>query len=240
MNAASFSSAQRRSFTAAGMGYFLSTVIPLLSTVLIFSRLVIEGNDAATVANIAANRTLFRFGVMCDLLMYLNNFFLSVSLYLLLKSVNENISLIALLSRMGDIILGSLSVVCALLVLRLIEGGGFAGAFSVEQLHGLSGMLLDLRYTLTSVTFVFLGVGAALFCYLLLKSSFLPPIPACFGIISFLLLILYAFLKILAPEFAGGFLVQIFFFVPSCLYEVGTGLWMMGSGLLSRSTRNEK
>ncbi|GAH06899.1 unnamed protein product, partial [marine sediment metagenome] len=60
------------------------------------SKLIVPGNDAATFNNIMANEWLFRTIAAYDLLMIVSVVILSLALYVILKTVNKNLALLAL------------------------------------------------------------------------------------------------------------------------------------------------
>jgi hypothetical protein len=220
----------QRAVRVAGVGYLLSTIIPLLSTFLIYDKLLVPEDAAATAQNVLSHPLLFRVGLASDLLGSANVLVLALALFALLEPVDRRLALFGLLLRLGDVVLMSVSVLAGLTALLLLSGAGASTAFTVPQVQALAATLLHLRSE-TSVLFFFVGSGAAIPCYLFWKSGYLPRAWAAFGIGSFLILLAYAFVDLLFPAFAGLAAVQGVCFTPSCVFELGTGAWLLLKGL---------
>jgi hypothetical protein len=203
----------------AGVGYLLSVTIPVLSAYFIFSKLVVPGDVVATAGNVQANELLFRIGIVSDLFMYVTNLVLSVALYALLKTTNETVATGALLTRLGDVVLGGVAATCSVMGLLLLNGEAPSTELAAEQQRAIAGLLFEVR-SLVSIAFLFVGLGATLFCYLLFKSRAVPRALAAFGIVSYSLILACAFVSIVSPDFASL----------SCLFEVAMGLWLLIKG----------
>jgi hypothetical protein len=191
-------------------------------------KLIVEGNDAATFSNLMANELLFRITAAYDLIMYASVVILSIALYAILKTVNKNLALFALCCRLIEAIMGCLAVLSSLVVLQLLNGENYSAVFEAEQLQALVGLFLDVHSAALSILIVFISLGTIVFCYLFFKSKYIPRILAVFGIFSFLLVLIKAFVVILFPLPA---MIQIVFHLPGILFEVIIGLWLLIKGV---------
>lgn len=90
----------------AGFLYILIIIIGVLNGIFIDSKLIVSGNDAVTANNIMANELLFRIGIAGVIILYASVIVLSWALYVILKTVNKNLALLAMLLRSGEAILG--------------------------------------------------------------------------------------------------------------------------------------
>lgn len=212
----------------AGVGYLLSPIIPLLSTFLVYFKLIVPGDDAATANNLVAHELLFRVGLASDLVMAANVLMLSLALYVLLEAVSRRLALFALLLRLGDTLLVGVAVLSGLLALLLLSSGASA-ALDAGQRQALAGLLLHVRSE-NAVMFLFVGSGAAISCFLFFESRLIPRALAAFGIVSFVLLPVYSFVSILAPGYAARPSIQGSCYAPSCLFEVVVGGWLLIKG----------
>jgi hypothetical protein len=79
-----------------------------------------------------------------------------------------------------------------------------------------------------SVGFILLGLGSAVFAYLLLRSRYVPKAFALLGVFSSLLLALGS-LAIIA--FPGLGVIGMSYMMPMGLYEVGLGFWLLIKGI---------
>jgi len=217
----------------AGLMYFLIIITSLLSMIFGPYKLIVEGNVAATFKNIMDNELLFRIGTIYDLIMFASVVILSVALYAVLKTVNRNLALLGLLWRLGEAILGCLSVLSSLIILQLLKGKGFSLIFEFGQVQTLVGLFLDVSSAAISMVMVFLSLGTIINCYLFFKSKYIPRILAAFGIFSFLLVLIWSFLNILIPDFAET--IQIVSSPMAILFEIVIGLWLLIKGVKVRS-----
>ncbi|MGB5545167.1 MAG: DUF4386 domain-containing protein [Polyangiales bacterium] len=81
----------------AGGAYLVITVVAMLYEGLVESQLVVSGNDAATADNILAHESLFRIGIVLVLIIYASVVVASWSLYVILRTVHENLALVSIL-----------------------------------------------------------------------------------------------------------------------------------------------
>jgi len=213
----------------AGLAYLLIIVTSTLFGVFGYSKLIVEGNDAATFSNLMANELLIRITAAFELIMYAGVVILSLALYVVLKTVNKNLALLALLWRLAEVIMGCLSVLSSLVVSQLLNGENYSAVFETEQLQALVGLFLDVQSTAISLLIVFISLGTFVFCYLFLKSKYIPRILAVFGIFSFLLVLIKAFLVILFPNIPA--MIQLVVHLPGLLFEVIIGLWLLIKGV---------
>jgi hypothetical protein len=217
---------QHRAARAAGFLYLVIMVFSLLSMIFIESRLVVQGNDGSTFNNIMANQLLFRTGIAYDLLMFAGVVALAVALYIVLKPVSKNLALLALSWRLGEAILGGVTVLVSTIVLLLVTGNGYLTVFSIEQLQALVGLFLKVRSAGLTVVIVFLCLGPIAYCYLFYKSRYIPRWLAIWGILSFLLMLVQSFAGILVPS--NSLMV---FGAPAILFEIFIGSWLLFKGV---------
>ena len=85
----------------AGLSYVLIIILGIFCVGIIDSKLIVPSNNAATANNIIANDLLFRIGIAGVLILYASVVVLSWALYVILKTVNKNLALLALLLRSG-------------------------------------------------------------------------------------------------------------------------------------------
>ena len=141
---------------AAGLTYIIIIVIGVLNSIFIDSRLIAYEDITQTINNILANEFLFRFGSACVLILYVLVILLSVLLYLILKNVNKNLALLAMVFRIGEALLGITTVLITFIVLSLLNNQFNVKSIDNVQLNILVAALLDLRitglYTLTCRT----------------------------------------------------------------------------------------
>ena len=142
----------QKSARTAGIAYLLIIVTSILAMFIGPFTLIVEGDNLATMRNIAANPLLYRAGAAYDLLMFIGVIILSVALYQVLKTVNQSTALTAILCRFGEALAGSLSVACSTMILWLINREDTPGNNLV-----IVEFLFELKAVLMNIVFAFMG-----------------------------------------------------------------------------------
>ncbi len=211
----------------AGLAYIVVILLGIFGVGFIEPSLVVPGDDAATVNNIMAKEWLFRIGIASEIMMFALVVLLSWALYVILKTVNRNLALLALLWRLGEAIIGGgvtvLSGLIPLLILNsetVLEG---------DQLHALVGMFLNVRSAGLDVVLIFIGMGGTLFCYLFFKSKYVPRILAVWGMATYASMLILALTSILLPNLPET--AKMAFYAPGGLFEIVIGLWLLIKGV---------
>ncbi len=211
----------------AGLAYIITLLLGIFSVNLVESRLIVPGDYTVTVDNILANALLFRFGIAGEIMMFALVVLLSWALYVILRPVNRNLALLALLWRMGEAIIGAgvavLSGFIPLLILRNET------SFDAPQLKGLVGSFLTLRSAGLDVVLIFIGLGGTVFCYLFFKSEYVPRTLAVWGILTYLSMLTVSLASIILPDFPE--VAKMVFYVPGGLFEMIFGFWLLIRGV---------
>jgi hypothetical protein len=224
-------SSQHKAARVAGFMFLFSLIVPLLNWAFVLSKLIVAENVIATANNIKANELLFRIGITIELIMSVGLMVLALALYIILKPVNKNLALLALLWKLAEAIIVAVIVLISFIALQISNGGAYLTAFTLEQLQAPVGFLLSEHTVLYSIPMVFLGLDLVIFFYLFFKSRYIPRILAGFGILSYALILIHAFVNILAPEYATMLIMEIICYTPSCFLELIAGVWLLVKGV---------
>lgn len=161
----------------AGVLYLIITVAAIFAHKVIPEQFIVNGDAAATVANIAANETMFHLGTVgSELIILLSEIVLSVVLYILLKPVNKTLSLVAAVSRLAMTTIHGLNLLNYYFVLNILNGGDFLAAFSPEQVNSLVTLFLDAHSIGFSIGIAFLVPHVLILGYLIYKSGYFPKV----------------------------------------------------------------
>jgi hypothetical protein len=204
-------------------------IIGVLNGTFIDSKLIVSGNDAATANNIIANELLFRIGIASILILYAGVVVLSWALYVILKKENKYLALLGMLFRSGEAILGAATVLISFIVLLLLNGKGYSAVFETEQLQALVGVFLHVRTAGLDIVLLFVGLGGTIFCYLFLKSKYVPIILAVWGILTYLSMIILSLISILLPDHPA--MLEIVLFSLGAFFELIFGFWLLFKGV---------
>jgi hypothetical protein len=213
----------------AGLAYVLIIILGIFCVGFIDSKLIVPSNNAATANYIMANDLLFRIGIAGILILYASVVVLSWALYVILKTVNKNLALLALLLRSGEAILGGATVLISFIVLLLLNGEDYSTIFEAEQLQALAGLFLNVRTAALDIVLIFVGLGGTVFCYLFFKSKYVPGILAAWGIFTYLSMLVLALINILLPNRPE--MIEIVLFAVGSFFEIIFGFWLLFKGV---------
>ena len=213
----------------AGCIYLAAMALSIFSQVYILGRIVAPGDAAVTASNLLASEGLFRAGIGIDVLIFASDVIIAWAFYELLKSVDAPLALLGALLRVADGAILAVTTFDGLVTLKLLSGVGYLHALDTAQLQSLARLFISARGLGFDVGFVFLGLGSALFAYLLLKSRYVPRLLAGWGVFASLLLSAGSLAEILSPEFAAR--ASLTYMLPMFFYEVPLGLWFLIRGV---------
>ncbi len=199
----------------AGLLYLIFIVTLVLSSQ-IRSNLIVFGNAAATANNIMGSELLFRFGFVTELVSAL--FFLLAAwlLYVLLKPVNRNLSLLFLLLNLGGVAVECINTLNLFAALQFMSGANYLSVFQSGQLQALAMSYLNSYTSGFMIAQLFFGAWLLPLGYLVFKSGYLPKIAGillmvdCFGVLLwfFQFFLLPSYGVISYPSYIIGFIVE--------------------------------
>ena len=158
----------------AGVSYLLIIVGGLFAEFFVRQRLLVDGDAAATAANLVASPLLFRFGMAVDLVVFSCDVVVAVMLYLLLRSVSPSLALLATAFRLVEAAILGMNMLNHLTALVFSSGGGLESAFTEAQLQALTMMALDAHAVGYSIGLVFFGFGTVLLGRLFGRTRLVP------------------------------------------------------------------
>jgi len=187
--------------------------------------MIVPGDAAATVKNIAASESLFRLSLVSDLIRLMFLMLLPLVLYKLLKPVNKNIASLMVIFALASVPISMLNELNHFAVLLLSSGAGYLSAFEADQLNTLVMFFLELRKYGTFIPQVF-SLWVLLLGYLVFKSGFLPRILGILLMLVGLCYMVSAVLFFLFPTFDATIL-GLFAFIGEALFY----LWLLIKGV---------
>ncbi len=193
------------------------------------SSLTVRGDASQTAQNILISERLFRVSILTDIATFAAVLLLTWALYVLLRSFNRDLALLASFLRIIEIAVLSAATVSLLLALALLRGAPYQNALPATELHSLVRLLVSAQAQAHTLAFIFLGLGSSVFAYLLLKSRYIPRALAGWGVFASLLLALGSCAVVLFP--GATQMIQMVSMGPMGLYEVGLGAWLLFRGV---------
>jgi len=158
----------------AGVFQLLEAITAACPGVFILGRLVVDGNAAATAANILGHERLFWLGFASLLIGVACHITWALLMYELLKPVNRSLSSLATFVMLVGCAIQALTSLFYLAPLLILQGGSSLSAFTAEQLQALALMFVKLNSYANDIYLVFFGFWCILIGYLIFRSTFLP------------------------------------------------------------------
>ena len=211
----------------AGFAYLAIILSSILSLWLVESRLIVQGDPAATTDKITENLSLFRIGLVHGLVMFASVVVLAWALFVVLRPVSERLALLALLFRMAEAILGGVTVLTGMAVVVLLERQSDTGANSL-QVPAWVELFLDVQAVGYDLVIFFLCLGTIVFSWLFYRSRYVPRLLAGLGIVAFVVIGLATLSKLILPQLADLAAVSL---APGILFEIAIGLWLLVKGV---------
>jgi hypothetical protein len=214
-----------RNARIAGLLYIVASAIGALRLIYIPSTLIVDGNAAATAANIANHEMLFRLGIVSYLVCSVLWLFVTLALYWLLKGVDQTLAVLM-------VILGGLMVtpiffantandVAALL---FATNADFLSGFNATQHDAFAMLFLTLHHQLDLANEIFWGLWLVPFGLLVYRSGFLPRILGAWLIIACFAYLAMSFTGLVFPAYEDA---VARFAGPVALAELVMMLWLV-------------
>lgn len=159
-----------------GAFYLLTILTGIFAERFVSGRLVVDGDAAATAANILAHRGLFQLGFAVYLIEMACQIAMTALFYNLLRPAGRSVSLVAAFLGLTGSIIKTFSRVFFIAPLFVLGGAHYLSVFSAEQLQALALIFLKVNDRGAAISLVFFGFYALLTGYLMIRSTFLPRI----------------------------------------------------------------
>ena len=214
-----------------GIGYIVLFVLAIFANFLVKEGLIIHGDAAATAQNILNSEGLFRTGMVSFLLVFLIDTPIAWALFVLLRPIHRDLSLLAAWFRIVYTIFLGVALVFYYQALLYLDGGIFASSFKTEQLHALALMVLESFDFVWLIGLTAFGVHLILVGFLLIRSASVPRVLGWILILAGVSYIIDTSAHIILPDYsayAGLFLALVA--LPSMIGEGWFGLWLLLRG----------
>ena len=157
----------------AGALYFLFLIVGLVD-MYGFSHFTVPGDASATARNIIAAQLTYRIGILTDFITLLIFIFLVVSLYNLLKGVDQWHAMLMVLLVSVGVTIGLANLLNKLAPLILLSSANYLSVFTKPQLDALALGFLTSNSNGNTVAGAFWGLWLFPFGVLVIKSGFFP------------------------------------------------------------------
>jgi hypothetical protein len=211
----------------AGLLYILMSIPGFFAMVYVPSKLIVHGNAAATANNIAAAETLFRLGIVAQLISQAGFLFVALALYDLLKGVNRRHASLMVTLVVITIPIAFLNELNSIAALVLVRGAEFLSIFEKPQRDALAVLFLNVHFHGFVVDEIFFGLWLLPLALLVYRSRFLPRFLGVWLAIDGFAWVILSLTGVLLPQYYD----KVFTYCqPASFGEVALMLWLVIRG----------
>jgi len=211
-----------------GILYLMIIIAGALGEIFIRGKLIVSGDAMSTANNIMAAQSLWRIGIAGDLLMHVCDVPLMLVFYVLLKPVNKNLALLAVLFNLIQTAVLVANKLNLLMPLFLLGNADYLKAFEPNQLFALTYLFIKVHDYGFGIGLIFFGFACLIYGYLLFRSGYFPRTLGVLMAIAGLSYLTNSFTLILAPAYAGTIFPIL---VLALIGELSFCLWLIAKGV---------
>jgi hypothetical protein len=217
---------QRRWARVVGFSYVFALLPAIFAEFYVSGRLFVSDNAVATAQNIIAHERLFRLGIASNLLVFAADVLLVTALYVVLERVNRRLALLAVFFRLIETTILIVAVLNDFNVLRLLSGASYLTPVGFDELAALARVSIGAHTSAYGVALLLFGFGSPVFCYLWLKSGYIPKPLAVWGLLASVWIGICSFTFIVFPDLRQVITIG-YYGGPIFLFELTIGLWLI-------------
>ena len=160
----------------AGIGLLIMVIAAPFAELYAFPKLIVQGNAAETAKNIIENKALFTAVLFGYLITFICDVLVAWALYVLLKPVNENLSLLTAWFRLVYTMIALVALLNLVTVLRLVNSSDALTVFQPDQFNAQVMIFIDAFRSNWYFGLLFFGIHLGLLGYLVFRSEYIPRI----------------------------------------------------------------
>jgi hypothetical protein len=222
---------QRAAARVAGLLFLFLMAAALFAEIYVPSRVIVEGDAAATARNIVASELLVRLSVACDILIFAGDIVLAVAFFVLLRRVSPGLVMLAMLLRVAEATILGMNKLNLLTVPFILSGPDELRELPAGQLQALASTYIGIHSAGFNIGFIYLGLGSAVVSYVLFKSNYVPRVLAGWGVFANLVLTTFTLAVIIFPGAEDTPVIATGRFLPVFFFEVIAGVWLVVKGV---------
>ncbi|HZD16611.1 MAG TPA: DUF4386 domain-containing protein [Actinomycetota bacterium] len=230
----------RQAARIAGVGYLVIFVLAIFANFFARANLIESGDAAATTANIVDSEGLFRAGLVSFLVVFVVDVVIAWALYIVFRTVSRDVSLVTAWFRLVYTAFLGVGLTFFFVVLKLVSGAEYLGAFERGQVDAQVMLSLDAFNFTWLIGLVCFGIHLILLGYLVLRSGYISRILGILLIVAGAAYIVDTLAHALLAnyeDYETVFLAIVA--VPSVIAELSFALWLLVRGGKHPEVRQE-
>jgi Domain of unknown function (DUF4386) len=211
----------------AGLLYVLTSIVGFFAMGYIPEKLIIHGNTAATVNNIAAHEMLFRFGIAGQLISQAAFIFVAFALYKLLAGVDRRHASLMVILIVVSIPIAFVNELNSLAAVALVRGADVLSIVEKPQRDALAMLFLNLHGRGLVVAELFWGLWLFPLGLLVYRSRFLPRFLGVWLGLAGAAWVILSLVSVVLPQYQS----EVYTYTqPAVFGEIAFMLWLLIKG----------
>jgi hypothetical protein len=211
----------------AGLLYVINVITGIFSLQYVPSHVIVSGDAAATFNHLVASESLFRAGIVVDVICHVAFVLLPLVLYKLLSPVNRGAAAAMVALALVSVPMDLLAVANQLDALTFLHDETYRHLLTIDQLYAKVRGSLDASDDRILIAQMFWGLWLFPFGYLVFRSGFLPKLLGILLMLGCFSYLIIFFTQILDPNYN----VPSFVMLPAACGEIGIALWLLIIGI---------
>jgi hypothetical protein len=229
--------ALKKTARLAGAGYLVIFITGFFANFFVLEGLVLDGNAQATSENILANLMQFRWGIFAFLIMVVIDVLMAGPLYILLKPVNKNLSLLSAWLRLVNGTIFGVALYSLFGILHLLSGAEYLTALEPAEIHARVMLHLEAFNFIWLIGLVFFGLHLFLMGILILKSDYIPKIIGGLLQLAAVGYLTDSFAQFLLPDYKSvQHVFELVVLIPGVIGELSFTVWLLIKGVKTKNT----
>jgi hypothetical protein len=212
-----------------GALYLAIIVLGAFAEGFVADKLIVTGDAAATAHNIMASPMLWHLSVAGDLIVAICAVPLLWIEYLLLRPVNKQLVVLAVLFNLVSLAVEAVSKLFLLVVMPTLANGDYLKAFDPQQLQTLANLALKSHDIAFNIALIFFGCTCLVNGYLIFRSGYLPKLIGALMQVAGLSYLTACFAALFAPAVSD--LISPAILLPPLIGESSFCLWLLVKGV---------
>jgi hypothetical protein len=212
-----------------GVLYLIIIAAGIFGELFVRGNLIVSGDATATANNIMNSQLLWRTGIAGDLIMHVCDLPLMLIFFVLLRPVNKNLALLALLFTIIQTAVLVATKLNLFTPLILLGNVGNLKAIEATQLHSLIYLSIKSDANGFGIGLIFFGFACLMNGYLIFRSTYLPKTLGVLMQIAGLCYLINSFSMILFPAFSN--MISPIILVPAFIGELSLCIWLLVKGV---------
>jgi hypothetical protein len=218
--------------TIAGIGYLFIFITGIFSNFFVLESLIVPGDVTTTANNITDNDFLFRIGILSFIIMVVWDVVLAWALYVLLKPVNENLSLLSGWLRLVNSTIFGIALYNLFSILQISNGAEYLNALGTDYMHTQVMLFFDAFNYTWLIGLVFFAIHLFVLGFLIFKSGYMPKILGILLIIAAIGYLIDSLANFLLSNYSDyKNLFMLIVIVPGIIGELSLTFWLLFKGV---------